>query len=289
MDTEAVDESVRARPAPALRPYVAGYTGYRQERVAPGLHRGLPSPWLTLIFTLDDPLTVSRHPDPRQAPGTYDTVLGGLHTRPALISHDGRQSGIQLAVRPLGARALLGLPAGELADTDVPADAVLGPVAASARERLRDAATWRRRFAVLDEVLLSLLRREAVAPPAPEVVRAWWLLMRGGGAVPVAALAEDVGWSARHLSARFRRETGLGPKTAARVIRFDRARRQLMSPGAVPSVVPRLAEIAAVHGYFDQAHLAREFRSLAGCPPSRWLAEEFRNVQVPGPPARRGW
>jgi len=32
-------------------------------------------------------------------------------------------------------------------------------------------------------------------------------------------------------------------------------------------------------GYFDQAHLAREFRALAGLPPSQWLAEEFRNVQ----------
>ena len=27
-------------------------------------------------------------------------------------------------------------------------------------------------------------------------------------------------------------------------------------------------------------NLAREFRDLAGCPPSVWLAEEFRNVQA---------
>ena len=41
-----------------------------------------------------------------------------------------------------------------------------------------------------------------------------------------------------------------------------------------------LADLAADCGYFDQAHLAREFRALAGCPPSQWLAEEFRNVQA---------
>ncbi|WP_432000735.1 hypothetical protein [Streptomyces sioyaensis] len=83
----------------------------------PGRHRGLPSPRLTLIFTLDEPLTLAGHPDPAQAPGTYSALLGGLHTRPALITHEGRQSGVQLGLHPLGARALLGLPAGELAGT----------------------------------------------------------------------------------------------------------------------------------------------------------------------------
>ena len=38
--------------------------------------------------------------------------------------------------------------------------------------------------------------------------------------------------------------------------------------------------LAAEYGYYDQAHLARDFRDLAGCPPSVWLAEEFRNVQA---------
>ena len=41
-----------------------------------------------------------------------------------------------------------------------------------------------------------------------------------------------------------------------------------------------LADLAADCGYYDQAHLAREFRDLAGLPPSTWLAEEFRNVQA---------
>ncbi len=36
------------------------------------------------------------------------------------------------------------------------------------------------------------------------------------------------------------------------------------------------------------AHLAREFRELAGCAPSRWLAEEFRNVQAAAPGRGKG-
>ncbi|MFB7618650.1 helix-turn-helix domain-containing protein [Kitasatospora sp. NPDC056181] len=276
---DTVDEAVRSRPATALRPYVAWYSGYRQRGIAPAVHRGLPSPYLTFILTLDEPLTVAGHPDPAQPADSYATLLGGLHTSPALITHDGRQSGIQIAVHPLAARALFGLPAGELAGVDVPAEAVLGRASARLQEALQLARGWPERFAVLDGALLRAARPSGRVPP--EVVRAWQALRRSGGALPVSALAADTGWSSRHLQDRFRHETGLTPKAAARVIRFDRARRLLCAPGPPP----RLAELATHCGYFDQAHLAREFRTLAGCAPSVWLAEEgpdaakFRNVQ----------
>jgi AraC-like DNA-binding protein len=63
------------------------------------------------------------------------------------------------------------------------------------------------------------------------------------------------------------------------VIRFDRARRRLQGQQAGTGRVV-LAELAAECGYYDQAHLARDFRDLAGCPPSLLLAEELRNVQA---------
>ncbi|MEV7026224.1 DUF6597 domain-containing transcriptional factor, partial [Kitasatospora sp. NPDC093558] len=141
-----VDEAVRARPAAALRPYVAWYSGYRQRGIAPAVHRGLPSPYLTFILTLDEPLVLAAHPDPAQRPDAYATLLGGLHTAPALITHDGRQSGVQIAVHPLAARALFGVPAGELAGIDLPAEDVLGRLAAHLQERLRAAVTWDERF-----------------------------------------------------------------------------------------------------------------------------------------------
>jgi AraC-like DNA-binding protein len=273
----AVDEHTRYVPPQPLCRYVAGYTGYRQRGLPPARHRGLPSPYLTLIFTLDEPLTIAAHPDPGQPPGEFGALLGGLHSSPALITHAGAQSGIQVALRPLGARALLGLPAGELADLDVPADAVLGAVCAELRDRVRAAATWPERFSILDEILLR--RVTADAEVSPGVSWAWGELLREGGALRVSALAEGTGWSGRHLTSRFRAEIGLTPKAAARVIRFDRARKLLVRRLAADGDY-LLADLAADCGYFDQAHLAREFRSLAGCPPSQWLAEEFRNVQA---------
>jgi len=270
-----VDEYAQARPSPALRPYVAFYSGYRQRGIPPAAHRGLPSPYLTLILTLDDPLCITAHPDRRQAPGRYDALIGGLHLRPALIEHDGRQSGVQVAVHPLGCRALFGLPAAELAGLDADLAAVLGDgTVAELRERLHAAPTWRARFATLDAAMRRLVRGRAGVHP--DVAYAFDRLLDSGGRIGVAQLAAEIGWSARHLTGRFRAEVGLRPKEAARVVRFDRARRRLV-PG-------RLAEAAAEAGYFDQAHLAREFQALAGVPASRWLAEEsaFRQIAAAG-------
>src|SRR5215831_10206050 len=157
LDGPLIDE-VGGVPAAELRPYVAGYSGYRHAGIPPATHAGLPSPYMTLIFTLDDPLTIATHPDPGQPGGVYQNLAGGLHTAPALVTHDGRQSGIQVALSPLGARALLGVPAGELASIDVEASEVCGSLATQIQERIQAEATWPRRFAVVDAVLARTLR-----------------------------------------------------------------------------------------------------------------------------------
>jgi AraC-like DNA-binding protein len=276
-----VNEYAQVRPSPAMRPYVAFYSGYRQHGIPPATHRGLPSPYLTLILTLDDPLVITAHPDSRQAPGRYDALIGGLHLRPALIDHDGRQSGVQVAVHPLGCRALFGLPASELAGVDAEFAAVVGEgVVAALRERLHAATSWPERFALLDAALADLVQERDVHP---DVAYTFDRLLDAGGAISVGQLADEVGWSPRHLTNRFRAEVGLGVKEAARVARFDRARRWLR-PGV------RLGAVAAAAGYFDQAHLAREFHALAGVSPSRWMAEEIGFVQAaPLPGDEDGW
>ncbi len=264
---DVVDEFVTVRHRV---PRLAALSGWVQAGTAPQVHRGLPSPWLTVIVTLDDPLVVAAHPDPAQPAGRYDALVGGLHTRPALIAHDGRQSGVQLSVHPLTAGGLLGVPAGELADRDEHAADVLGPWVDRLQDRLRGAAGWPGRFAVVADELAARPHRAVAA----ELVCAWYLLTRT--ATPVAEVAADVGWSTRRLHARCRAETGLAPQELRRVARFDRARRALAA-GAPPSVV------AAVHGYTDQSHLTRDFVRFSGLPPRRWLAAERRSVQDPAP------
>jgi len=304
-----IDEHAWHAPPAGLRPFVSGYAGYRQEGVPPARHRGLPSPELTFIVTLDDPLAIDAHPDPGQPAESYDTLLGGLHTSPALVSHQGRWSGVQLGLTPLGARTLLGLPAGELVNCDAEATDVVGGFAAQLRELVVAQSTWAGRFAVIDRLLERRAAEAGADRPTtvrPEVGYAWRRLRETSGGVGVAELAAETGLSARRLGSLFRAETGLAPKEAGRVFRFTHARRrigQAMTAGMGPAggtpdggaavrgsadagigggaaVRATLASLAAECGFYDQAHLAREFRALAGCPPSQWLAEEFRFIQA---------
>lgn len=175
----------------------------------------------------------------------------------------------------MGARVLLGRPAGELASTVVELSTLLGPVAGELIERLRSATTWTGRFLELDDVLTRIARQRD--GPAPELGWAWRRLIRSHGRVRVVTLAKEVGWSRRHLGERFHREFGLTPKVAGRVMRFEAAHRLLRAPER-----PGLAEVANRAGFYDQAHLHREWRELAGCTPSRWLADELPSVHDGG-------
>jgi AraC-like DNA-binding protein len=264
-------ETVVGTPAPPLRAVIGMYRGYRIDGPS-GAHRGLPSRHLTFIISLDEPVDIVRMPGGAQAPGRFQAFVGGLHAAPASIRHEGFQYGLSLELTPLGARALLGLPAGALAYMVVGLEDVFGRAAIGLVDRLVTSPGWRERFAVLDEVLVRRLQ-EGRRPPS-EVSRAWERLVSTDGAVEATALAADVGYSRRHLGELFRRELGLSPKVAGRVLRFERSRRLLEQPGR-----PGLATVAARSGYYDQAHLTREWREIAGCTPTTWMAEELPFVQ----------
>jgi transcriptional regulator GlxA family with amidase domain len=74
--------------------------------------------------------------------------------------------------------------------------------------------------------------------------------------------------SYRQLSRLFRERLGFGPKPLVRLGRFQRALRALEGPGH-----RSLSEAALGAGYFDQAHLARDFRLFAGIAPGRYVRE----------------
>lgn len=87
------------------------------------------------------------------------------------------------------------------------------------------------------------------------------MLTSTGGRAGVGELCSATGWSAKRLRARFRREIGVTPKQAARLIRFGVAHERL-SAGVAPAVV------AAEGGFADQSHLHRDVVGFSGTTPA---------------------
>lgn len=265
-EVTGVSEGMRAAPAPALRSYLGPYEGYRLSGFGPGVHLGTPAPELTVVLSLDAPVSISTTSHPAQPAGAWNALASGLATTAVTIEHDGNQHGIQLALTPAGSRALLGVPAAALGAWIVDLDDVLGSDATELADRIAAQPQWPARFAILDEVLLRRCGESAVDA---NLTRAWHLLT-GTEVRRVADVARDIGWSRRHLVTRFTAEFGIGPKDTMRVARFDRSKRlQRRRPDLT------LADVATRCGFYDQAHLAREWRSIAGVPPSRWRADEM--------------
>lgn len=259
------DERHEHRAAGLLSGIVGRATGYRHTGHAPGVHVGLPSLSITLVIPLESRLTVSERSE--AGSGTdFTTVVAGLHSRPAYIHHDGTQYGMQLALAPTAVRQVFGCPAADLAGGSYDLADVLGPSSASLSDRLHEPGSWEERFAVLEAALVDLLTEQSA--PAPEVSEAWRLVGRPGRALQVREIADRIGWSTRHLQQRFRAEFGVTPKEALRIRRFER------SADLFRGAQRRLADVAAICGYADQAHLNREWRALAGAPPTRWQAQD---------------
>lgn len=254
----------------ALQPYITSLVPYREVLSPEAVHLGIPSPTATMIVAFDEPLDVSWLATPEQSSRHWVSVAG-LHLAPALIHTHGFQHGIQVALTPLGVRALCGLPVAALhAEVVASGELPLGldPVT---HAWIADGADADARIARLTTVLMDRLRRREAHIDA-DLRHAWSLLEDSGGTLRIAELADRVGWSRRHLVTRFTAEYGLGPKQAARLFRFEHVRRLLTSGTAA-------GDAAAIAGFADQAHLAREYRALAGQPATRSLATPYTNLQ----------
>lgn len=262
-ETETSSVEVARRAAhPALRPYLlAEPEGWAQTRGRSTAElREVPFPGIPLILNLGAPWAIASAD--RSAFEPHDSFLAGLHTRPTFVRGAERWACIELRLTPLGAHRVLGLPMHELENRTVPLDDVLANTG-ELTDRLRDARSWTQRFDLVESFLLRRLDRSGA--PEPSLDWAWAHLRRTGGSIPIRALADDLGWSHRRLIVRFREQIGVAPKTFARLVRFDRAVSALRAGRG-------LAETAFATGYFDQAHMTRDFRELAGTTPASFAA-----------------
>lgn len=245
-------------PSPRIRGIVHRYEGYEESAsTGPVLRQEVPYAHVPLIFNLGPRWRLA---DTAAGPcEVRDSFVAGLHESSTFVAAEGPATCLQVDFTPIGAHLFLGVPMHELANRVLDLEDVLGRDA-ELIGRIGAAPTWESRFALLEAVIASRVR--AARRPSPEILWAWRALERTNGAVRVSALADRLGRSRRYVLAGFREQVGLGPKTVARILRFGRAVHLLQRDPR-----PSLGELALACGYFDQAHLNRDFRAFAGTTP----------------------
>ena len=249
-------------PHPALAAHIRSLAGWHERADGPVRRAELPGGRIVLVISFGPALDV----DGRR----FHSFVAGLHDTPALTEHAGEGHGIQAYLTPLGARRLLGMPMGELTREVVELEDLIGPRAHELAERLATAPTWAARFSLLER---AIAERVLAAPPvAPELECAWRRLHESDGAVPIGELADELGWSRRHLAATAGRELGMAPKALARLLRFERA------AGMLRAGAP-LVDAALDSGYYDQAHFNRDFRAYAGVTPTAYRVASVQDMQ----------
>lgn len=240
-------------PTPALGKLVE-YLWSSQGAPAHAQERVVPTGTLELAVSLvDDKAGIS---DPIGGGSFSGAFVAGAYRRPFTFNTRENASVVGVHLRPGYAGVILGVPPGQLTDQHVDLEALWGRRARELRERLCAATTTHQRFAILEAELAARLDERRVHPA---VIHALDALARPEARV--ADIAKNVGLSQRRLIELFTAQVGLTPKRFARVLRFHRA----------AALARRAAfdwtRVAHESGYYDQAHLIRDFRELAEVTP----------------------
>lgn len=218
------------------------------------VHRVLPDACVDIVFINEAP-----------------PVVVGPWTDPFLVRFPSGTRIVGARLQPGRAAGILGIPAAELLNRSVPLRDLWST--RGARFRLEfDEQTVSSHPAL--EAALARAITSATPPDAAIMTSIRWLARHPGATVE--QLSRSIGISHRQLQRRFSVALGYGPKMFQSVLRFQRllscARRQI---GRV-----RLADLAAVAGYADQAHMTREVQRFAGCAPTAALSSADSTLKM---------
>ncbi|WP_225825277.1 helix-turn-helix domain-containing protein [Streptomyces naphthomycinicus] len=198
------------------------------------------------------------------ADGHRDVLAVGPRVRASYHRGKPDLTCVEVRLSPGTVRPLLGVPATELVGRVVPLHALPGRTP----QRLADALRWLDPVEAVPHLARSLpgLLSASADPARAELLRAAVaaLSVRTDRApVQVRDAAREIAVSERQLRNLFAEGVGVSPKQYARI---DRVRAVVTGAPTTP-----WSRLAAATGYFDQAHMSSDFRSLMGVAPRSYF------------------
>lgn len=229
---------------------------YREHAPPPALARYVECAW---SLSSADAIRCHRVPPDGCVDIVYSREAGarvvGTMTAEQRFDYSAGTTIVGVRFRPAMAVLFLRVPPAELTDRISPLEQIWGSAGQRLTNQLASAGS-----------AAECIERITAALPAPSrslgpIHRAIEAITAAHGSVDLEFMARQANLSGRQFRRRCWEASGLTPKQLCRVLRFRRAS-ALAAQGK-----PRWSAIAAEAGYFDQAHLIRDFREFTGQTP----------------------
>lgn len=237
----------RRSPAPELAHFIAHYwlVSWDLRNLEPHTAETLPHPNVHAIFE------------------PADSTVAGVHTAKFSRRLEGRSHAFGVKFTPGGFRSVLDAPVSSLADRTVPIREIFGPEIDPLEAILiasDDEATLTAAANAFFSVHVHAL--DDSARLAADLVN---LILSDPTVRTVDDLAARAGFGKRSLQRLFSEYIGVSPKWVIRRYRLHELLERINS-GAQPDY----AQLALELGYYDQAHLINDFRSIVGYSPTQY-------------------
>lgn len=266
------------RPTSALREII---TSYYQTEVVTRCERPtlsmrtlfLPSDSVRLLFTYND--SAFHFKDGETSTNGPGSVIG-LHSLSSPFYTDNLPKTIKLfdvRFRPGGFCKLFGISPMEIGNACCKVEDVLGAEGRKIQDRLNNSGCMEERINILDGFFSTRLRlrrsgiySRKLDGEIGETAAALQLIRERGGQIRVSKLAEELNVARRTMEWRFSHHTGMKAKEFARIMRLNNLLNDILHREPAG-----WAETAASHGYYDQMHMTKEFKSATTLTPDSFL------------------
>jgi AraC-like DNA-binding protein len=164
---------------------------------------------------------------------------------------------------PTGFHSLFQLSLREFTNKIVAAQTVFGKEISCYAEDLQQAQTISKMAALTDKFLKIYLVPKKATAANNGIARASNTMMQANCSLPIEQYASLANMSLRNFERKFRQQVGTSPKIFCRLLRFNRAvHSKLTIPGKC------WTSIALECDYYDQMHMIKDFKKLAGSSPT---------------------
>lgn len=255
-----------SKPSSHLSKFIKHYWAMDSNIAATKNHiqRIVPSGLLELIFYLGDkPIPLNN----KRSSNANSLITGHLNEFYDM-KIEGKMKLFSIIFLPHGLSAFLNLPIQEIYNQNIPLKFIFKNDIDRIESELFEAKSFSEQINIIENYLNILLKKKQINYNYKRLNSSILKINQSKGLVNINTLASDACLSRKQYERIFSQFIGTSPKQFLKIIRFQNAIDQKSKNKDI-----NLGSLAYDCGYYDQAHMINEFKSLSGMTPKQYFNE----------------